>query len=259
MMVTQVGCDMATSVGPIWRSPARNPRPSTVDCTVCTEVNTLQLPSCVRCGAPLPAVPADPQHPELCPACAVRALDAPGAAPVSPAAMMARGGQPPWVTPGTLAGAPAPAFVIRTRWFDGILVGLAAAGLGGAAWWALSTATEVEFWPFLSAIVGLIVALGVMLGTRTRGPAAALLAVVFSALAVGVAVYFIDRSLTISSYEAAKQFSDIPLWDSLGAAKDVYKNWYDFDRTKALGWLLGPAVALVTVVLAGSARRAVTR
>ncbi len=64
-----------------------------------------------------------------------------------------------------------------------------------------------------------------------------LLALVLSAVAVVVTVYFIDRSLTIIGLTDAGRTSDIPLWQGWSEAIDVYRSWWDFDQTRVLMWL----------------------
>lgn len=207
-------------------------------------------PSCARCGAPLPAVAADPTHPEWCGACAARALDAPGMPPSVPSTS-GRTSQAPWNNPTTAPDpASGPQLIITTRVFDGLLTGTAAAAIGGALWWGASVAIlksqpDFEWWPLGSALVGLITGLGVLVGSRRGGLVSGLLALVLSSVAVLVAVYFIDRSHTILAFADAGRTSDIPLWDGFGAAKDVYTGWWDYDRKHALMWLAGPVVAVL--------------
>lgn len=216
------------------------------------EVTTLLPPSCARCGAPLPAVAADPTHPEWCGACAARALDAPGIPPTVPTTS-GRASQAPWGNPATAPEAPGgPALVVRTRPFDGILTGLAASAIAGSIWWgaavAIASKTDFELWHLGSIIVGLIVGVGVLTGSRRGGLVSGLGALVLSAATVVVTVYFIDRSLTIIGLTDAGRTSDIPLWQGWSEAIDVYRSWWDFDQTRVLMWLGGP---LVAVLIAG--------
>lgn len=217
------------------------------------EVITLLPPSCARCGAPLPAVAADPTHPEWCGACAARALDAPGMPPSVPSTS-ARASQPPWGSPTTAPETGAgPGLLIRTRVFDGILTGLAASAIAGAVWWGLATAIatsspDFEQWHLGSILVGLIIGQGVLTGSRRGGLVSGLLALVFSSLTVLVTVYFIDRSQMIIGLTDAGVSSDVPLWQGLSQARDVYQGWWDFDRSRPIMWLAGP---LVAVLIAG--------
>lgn len=206
-------------------------------------------PSCARCGAPLPAVAADPNHPEWCGACAARALDAPDIPPTVPSAT-GRASQAPWGNPVTAPEAPGGTPpVVRTRPFDGLLTGIAAAAIAGGIWWAVATLlasrTDFELWHLGSVIVGVIVGQGVLTGSRRGGLVSGVLAFVLSTVAVLVAVYFIDRSQTIIALSDAGRSSDVPLWDGVRAAADVYQGWWDFDRTRVLMWLAGPIIAVL--------------
>lgn len=207
-------------------------------------------PSCARCGAPLPAVAADPTHPEWCGACAARALDAPGMPPSVPSAS-GRTSQAPWNNPTT---APPPAegapVLVKTRILDGLLTGIAASALAGALWWGVATAilksdSSFEPWHLGSIVVGLLVGEGVLTGSRKGGVASGLLALVLSAVTVAVTIYFIGRSGTVIALTDAGRTSDIPLWQGVEAFTDTYRSWWDYDRKWVGPWLIGPVVALV--------------
>jgi hypothetical protein len=163
-----------------------------------------------------------------------------------------RASQPPWNNPTMTSPDATPQLVVKTRVFDGILTGLAASAIAGFVWWglavAVATRTEFEFWHLGSVLVGLIVGIGVLTGTRRGGLVSGLLALVFASLTVLVTVYFIDRSQTIIALTDAGRTSDIPLWQGFTNAVDVYRNWWDFDQTRPLMWVLGP---LVAVLIAG--------
>lgn len=201
-------------------------------------------PSCARCGAPLPAVAVDPTHPEWCASCAARAA---GTA-IAPPTVPPRPG-PGAYGPTASTMTPGGAGTGRVRMGDAALLGLAAAGLGGLLWWGVAVLTESELWHYGSALLGLVVGIGVMVGARRRGLGPSVLAVVLSAAAVPVAVYFIDRSLAIAAREDAGISSSIPLWDGFGTAEDVIRSWIEGDRAKAAGWLLAPLVALVVTLV----------
>ncbi|MCU1372115.1 MAG: hypothetical protein JWO77_3309 [Ilumatobacteraceae bacterium] len=207
-------------------------------------------PSCARCGSPLPAVAADPNHPEWCGACAARALDAPNLPPSVPSASN-RASSAPWNNPTTNTDPDAVTqAVVKTRVLDGILTGIAASAIAGFAWWGATTAingaTEsFELWHLGSALVGLIIGYGVLLGARRGGLVSGLLALVLTAATVLVAVYFIERSQTIISLTDAGRTSDVPLWQGISGFTDTYWSWWDFDRTRPLMWLLGPLVAVL--------------
>lgn len=193
----------------------------------------MQLPSCVRCGAPLPAVAPDPNHPEWCAACAARALAPPTAPPPTTV---------PWGTPVAVE----PARPVReTRLADGLLVGLAACGIGGGAMWAIAAFGQLERWHYGALLVGLITGLGVLIGARRGGPLPGLIAAVLSLVAVLVTVYFADRSLQIASLEDAGLSSDVPLWQGAQAMVDIVRDWIEFDVASAAAWLLAPVAALV--------------
>jgi hypothetical protein len=206
-------------------------------------------PSCARCGAPLPAVAADPTHPEWCGACAARALDAPGMPPTVPSAS-ARTSQAPWTKPTTAPDAPGgPPLIIKTRVLDGILTGIAASAIAGALWWAGAVAllqkSDVEQWHLGSVLVGLIVGQGVLTGSRRGGFVSGLLALVFSVATVAATVYFIDRSEMIIALNDAGRTSDVPLWQGFSSALDVYRGWWEFDQSRPAMWGLGPIIAVL--------------
>ena len=198
----------------------------------------------------MPAVAADPTHPEWCGACAARALDAPNMPPSVPSAS-GRTSQAPWSNPPTAAAPPEGApVIIRTRVFDGILTGLAAATVGGVLWWGLAYALaksqpDFEYWHLGSAIVGIIVGFGVLIGSRRGGLVSGILALVFSTAAVLVTVYFIDRSQTILALTDAGRSSDVALWQGVSGFTDVWRGWWEFDQTRPLMWLAGPVLAVL--------------
>ncbi|MGN6696267.1 MAG: hypothetical protein ACTHN0_18965 [Aquihabitans sp.] len=162
-----------------------------------------------------------------------------------------RTSQAPWNNPTTAdvpaEGAP---LVVATRPLDGILTGLAASALAGVLWWAGASAVaknqpDFGLWPLGSILVGLIVGVGVLVGSRRGGLVSGLIALVLSTATVLVTVYFIDRSITISAFAAAGRTSDIPLWQGASAFTDVYRDWWDYDRNHALMWLGAPIVAVL--------------
>lgn len=212
-------------------------------------------PSCARCGAPLPAVAADPTHPEWCGACAARALDAPDLPPAVPSAS-GRTSQAPWTNPTTVDAPGAAPVEIRTRPLDGLLTGLAASAIAGLLWWGVviglaEKGTELDLWHLGAILVGLIVGQGVLTGSRKGGAVSGLIALVLTAATVAVTVYFIDRSQTVIALSDAGRSSDVPLWDGLSAVTDVYRGWWDFDQTRVLMWLAGPVIALLVAAWPG--------
>lgn len=212
----------------------------------------MSLPSCARCGAPLAATPTDPAHPEWCRTCATAALQGPPAAPTPPPTAFAGAPMPQPSVP-TAAGAlplgvDRPTLVVRTRVLDGLIVGTATAVLAAVAWWAISSRTELEWWTFGAALVGLIIGQGVLLGARKGGVAPGIIAAILGVAVVALAVYFIDRSQTIAALTDDGRSSDIPLWQGATAFWDALKGWFDYDRTKTAGFLLAPLLALVIAV-----------
>ena len=120
-----------------------------------------------------------------------------------------RTSQAPWSNP-TTAEAPAEGapLVVATRPFDGILTGLAASALAGVLWWAGAAAIiekqpDFGLWPLGSILVGLLVGVGVLVGSRRGGLVSGLIALVLSTAAALVTVYFIDRTITISAFADA--------------------------------------------------------
>lgn len=137
----------------------------------------------------------------------------------------------------------------RPRLADALLVGLAGAGVGGTAWWAISAFGRFDQWHLASVVVGLFVGFGVATGARRPGVGPAVLAVLLSTAAVAVAVYFIDRSLTIAALDDAGRLTDIPLWQGFDTAADVLRSWVEQERSSAAAWLLAPVVALGVVLV----------
>jgi hypothetical protein len=164
--------------------------------------------------------------------------------PPAVASSSGRSSQAPWTNPVT-TGLAGPPLVTKTRVLDGVLTGIASAGIAGFLWWAVASNLETEQWHFGALIVGLIVGQGVLIGSRKGGLASGLIALVLSTVAVLTAVYFIDRSLTISQLTDAGRTSDIPLWQGFSYLGDLYRDWYEFDPAKAYGWLFGPVAAVV--------------
>jgi hypothetical protein len=161
-----------------------------------------------------------------------------------------RTSQAPWgaaPTAGAEAGTP---LVVETRFFDGLLTGLAASAIAGLVWWGVSVAIatsspDFELWHLGSVLVGLIVGQGVLTGARRGGVVAGLLALVLSSLTVAISVYFIDRSLVIIGLEDAGRTTDISLWQGFGALTDLYRGWWEFDPTRPAMWLLAPIIAVL--------------
>lgn len=204
--------------------------------------------TCTRCGAPLPAVPADHRHPDWCAACAARAsgdvAPAPPLPPSPPTGAGTWGGGPGAVTapPGPITFAP---MVTKLRLPEGLLVGLAAGALGGLGWWASVAFTERQF-TYAAIIVGLLVGQGVLIGARKGGVLPGVVAAAITVVALAVAEYFIQRSLAISTLGA-----DVPLWLGFSTAKDVVQTSIDDDPVTGLFWLLAAGAAALGAGRAG--------
>ena len=192
-------------------------------------------PACTTCGSPLPTVPADPSHPERCPACAARAVGAPGPTSVVP--------PPPHGGWGAGAAPVSAPLVVATRYVDGLLVGAAAAAIGGAIWWAIAASTERQIY-FVAIAVGVIAGQGVLIGARRGGPLQGAMAAVLCLLSLVVAQYFVVRSIAISESHAS-----IPLWQDFGFAKSVITNSVKADKLSLLFWALSMAAAAATAGL----------
>lgn len=204
--------------------------------------------TCTRCGAPLPAVPADHRHADWCAACAARASGAvepgPSLPPAAPTGAGTWGGGPSAVSAPPGPGAFAP-MVTRLRLPEGVIVGAAAAALAGAAWWASVAFTERQF-VYAAIVVGLVIGQGVLIGARKGGPIPALVAVVLTLVALVVAEYFIQRSLAISNAGV-----DLDLWLGVSTARDVVQTSVEEEPLTGLFWLLAAGAAALGAGRAG--------
>lgn len=115
---------------------------------------------------------------------------------------------------------PPPVLVVKARPFDALLTGIAAAAIGGVAWWAVVALTEREF-PYLALVLGLLAGQGVLVGARKGGPLQGLLAALFCATALLVAQYFVVRSLAIHQSADRSIAASIPLWQGFDTARQV--------------------------------------
>lgn len=194
-------------------------------------------PACAICGSPLPTVPADTAHPERCPACAARAVGAPG--PTSAVAPPPQGG---WGAPPPPISAP---LVVKVRLLDALLTGIAAAAVGGVAWWAVVALSGSQF-PYLALIVGILAGQGVLIGARKGGPLQGALAAGFCLVALVVAEYFVARSLAISQAADAGQHLDVPLWQGFSFAREVVTEAVKADKLVGLFWGIAVIAAAVT-------------
>lgn len=197
-------------------------------------------PACASCGAPLPATPADSTQPDQCPTCAARNAQSTVPSRVSsvPAPPPAAGS---W-------GAPPPSghrqLVVNARPLDGLLTGLAAAGIGGFAWWAVTSLTSSQI-PYLAIVVGVLVGQGVLIGARKGGIAQGIAAAVLCIVALAVAEYFIQRSLYIHDAQEAGRSVSIPLWQGFSTARSVVTEAVKGRVLTPIFWGLGAIVAFV--------------
>lgn len=193
--------------------------------------------TCSRCGNFLPAVGMDPRHPDWCPMCVARANGEVG---------------PPTMTDPrlglTVAVPPRPALALATapvRLLEGTLLGVAAAALGAASWWALCTFSERQF-TFVAIVVGLLVGQAVLIGTRRTSVGGALVAALAAAAAFATSEYFVQRSLAVRTTGAT-----IPLWQGFGFAKDVVEESRRTAPTTGLFWAVGIVAAIVSAAAPG--------
>lgn len=121
------------------------------------------------------------------------------------------------------AGLPPPppaVLVVKARIVDALLTGIAAAAIGGVAWWAVVTFTGREF-PYLALVVGLLAGQGVLVGARKGGPLQGFLAATFCLMALLVTQYFVVRSLAIGQAADSGVSASIPLWQGFDTARRV--------------------------------------
>lgn len=175
----------------------------------------------------------------------------PGVPPTVPPRPGAWAGAPTAAGALPLGATPAPP-VVRTRLGDGLLIGLAAAGVAGVAWWALCSKLDTEWWPYTSVLVGVLVGQAVVIGARRGGAAQGLMAALLSAASVFVAVYFITRTGQIQAAQDQGYVTDVPLWNGASAFWDAFHDWISWDAAKAAGWLLAPLAAIVVAARPGA-------
>lgn len=144
---------------------------------------------------------------------------------------------------GPAVPAPQPAAKPTTRLGDGILVGAAAAAIGGALWWAVVAFTERQFF-YGAIVVGLLVGRGFLIGARRSGPVLGVLAAIFTLIALVIAEYFIQRSLAISEFGV-----DVALWTDFSFAKDVVREAVDGEPLTGVCWGLAAISALLSAGL----------
>lgn len=160
-----------------------------------------------------------------------------------------------WATvpaPPPPPGAPGPpVLVVKTRLFDAVLTGIAAAAIGGLAWWTVVAFTQREF-PYLALVVGLLAGQGVLIGARKGGVAQGVLATVLCLTALLVAQYFVVRSLTIQEAADRGVANSVPLWLGFSPSRQVV---IDSIRDHALTALFFGIAVLAAAITAGSPSR----
>lgn len=197
-------------------------------------------PACATCGAPLPADAADTAHPDTCPSCADR--NARGAFPSRPSGVAAP--PPPsggWGAPSI--GGPRQ-LVVKSRLPDGLLTGMAAAAIGGTAWWLVTSLTSSQI-PYLAIVVGVLIGQGVLIGARKGGIVQGVTAALLCLVALAVAEYFIQRSLAIHEAQKAGGSLAIPLWQGFSFAREVVTEAVKDRTLTPIFWGLGAVVAFV--------------
>ncbi len=187
--------------------------------------------TCTRCGNLVPAMGGDPRHPDWCPTCAARATGEVGPMPPTDT-------QAPFasVAPRVPLGlAPLP-----VRLLEATVIGVAAAAVGGLAWWAICSTTERQF-AYGAIVVGVLIGQAVLIGARRPNGAAALIAAVAALATFVVAEYFVQRSLAIKSTDAS-----LPLWSGLSFARQVVTETVKDTPTTGLFWGVGVVAAAVS-------------
>ncbi|MGI8756812.1 MAG: hypothetical protein ACR2MB_13335 [Acidimicrobiales bacterium] len=138
--------------------------------------------------------------------------------------------------------------VVKTRPVDALLTGIAAAALGGLAWWTVVAFTHREF-PYLALVVGLLAGQGVLIGARKGGVVQGFLAALFCLAALLVAQYFVVRSITIQEAADRGISNSVPLWLGFSPARQVVT---DSIRDHALTGVFFAIAVLAAAVSAGS-------
>jgi hypothetical protein len=136
----------------------------------------------------------------------------PVAPPTSPS--FSAGGFPQSPAPAMSAPMSGPAMVAAK--VDGdfgraAIFGLAAAALGGLAWYLVVAFTQRQF-VILALGVGFLIGVGTLKGARRPGPSIAILAGVIAVLAMFFAHYFIDRHFLVKAIESRGAVASVPLW-----------------------------------------------
>ena len=99
---------------------------------------------------------------------------------------------------------------------EGALVGLAGAAIGAGIWFAVAALVHREV-PPAAVLVGILAGQGVLAGARRTGPITAVIAAVWCLVVLGVAEYFVSRTVAVHAQPTAT----IPLWQGFGFARQV--------------------------------------
>lgn len=148
-------------------------------------------------------------------------------------------------------GQPRPELMVKARPFDALLTGVAAATVGGAIWWLVVALTKSEF-PYLALLVGILAGQGVLVGARRGGLAQGVAAALFTAVALLVAQYFVQRSITIGDAADLGITTHIPLWQGFDVARQIVTDSIKDHRVTGLFFAIAVVAAGVT---AGSSSR----
>lgn len=105
-----------------------------------------------------------------------------------------------------VADPPAPARSLRR----GVLFGVAAGVVAGVVWYLVvigTTSTQT----YLMPAFGVVVAYGVFVGMHRPGRSAAIVSVVITAVALLIAMYYVERHLLVKWFADNHDVADIPL------------------------------------------------
>jgi len=145
-----------------------------------------------------------------------------------------------WAAPPIRPGASIPSnrpTQPRIRTVEGLLVGLAAAVVAGAVWWAAAAVTQRQF-VYLAILAGFAVGQGVLIGARRGSPVLAVYAVIVTLASLACAEYFIQRTLAIQNAGA-----DVALWQNLDFAREVVRSSVSNSPINGVFWLVSAAAA----------------
>lgn len=125
----------------------------------------------------------------------------------------------------------------------GVLLGLAAGAVASAVWYLVVLGTS-SMQTYLIPGIGVVVSYGVYAGMRTPGRLAAVVSVAITALAVMVAMFYVERHLIINWFHENHDAKQIPIFP--------YLDWMASVLRHALGKSLSsPVYSLLALVAAG--------